>query len=72
MEECFDVVQLPRNLRREDMPDSMEVGRPFEVGGIKYVMAVESKSDLRVCSKIDSSSTTVPQPSGSYYVVKRM
>lgn len=72
MDESFDIVQLPKHLRQEDLPDSMEVDKPFEVNGVKYVMCREDRSDLRVCREIDSQNTTAPQPSGSYYTVKRV
>lgn len=73
MEGSFDIVQLPKHLRQEDLPDRLEVDQPFEIGGVKYVLSKEGRSDLRVCSRVDSSqNTTVPQSCGSYYMIRRV
>ncbi|WEL38617.1 hypothetical protein PFJ87_05g00860 [Encephalitozoon hellem] len=71
MDKEYDIIQIPKGIRREDLPEKMEVGKPFEVNGCLYVCEKRNGMEMKVCSQ-EKGKTSVPAMSKSFYVVRRV
>lgn len=70
----FDVIQLPKRVDLSQLPEQMEVDRPFMIGDDEYVLVLSHQPGLRVCkeSSDDQSVTTVPGDCKNFYILKRL
>lgn len=71
MDEKYDVIQAPKNLRREDLPAEIQPEVPFEANGIRYILTKCFTKDFEVC-EIDGETTGVPESISEFYSIKRL
>lgn len=71
MSESFDVIQAPKNLSFDHLPNQIQINEPFEVDGVKYVLVKCNSRDLEVC-KVNGSTTTIPELISKFYSIRRL
>ena len=71
MPEEFDIIQAPKNLTFENLPEQILINEPFTVDGIEYVLVKCNTRDLEVC-KQEGDITTVPESISKFYSIKRL
>lgn len=67
----FDIIQAPKWLKIDDLPETLSVDVPFEVAGNRLVLTRTIPQALQVCTG-DGEETGVPEAAGGYYVIKRV
>lgn len=71
MSEGYDIIQAPKNLTFENLPDQILINEPFTIDGIQYVLVKCNSRDLEVC-KQEGDITTVPESISKFYSIKRL
>lgn len=71
MSESFDVIQAPKSLSFDKLPDQIFINEPFKIDGIEYVLVNCNSKDLEVC-KVEGSVTSVPELISKFYTIKRL
>lgn len=67
----YDIIQIPKGIKRCDLPERIEVDKPFEINGSLYVCEKRDEGAMRVCSE-EEGRTSIPGLSKSFYVVRRV
>lgn len=65
-----DIVQMPRDVVRGDLPAQIEAGKPFNVNGCLYVCE-RSGGSMKICAE-NGDKTSVPRMSRSFYVIRKL
>ncbi|KAI5148363.1 hypothetical protein ENBRE01_0269 [Enteropsectra breve] len=72
MEEEYGVVQLPKDIKIEDLPADIEVDKIFEINGQRYVLTKEIERDMQICTEVDENKTDEPKPCQSYFIISKV
>lgn len=73
MNEQINVIQCPKYLNREDLPETIEENTPFAVKEQNYILVKENFSSFEVCEEIDGlGMTTKPEDAKSYFIIKKI
>ncbi|ADM11514.1 uncharacterized protein Eint_050660 [Encephalitozoon intestinalis ATCC 50506] len=71
MSKSYDVIQIPGSIKHSDLPERMEIGKPFEINGDLYICEKRGEGMMKVCSESEGRTST-PVLSRGFYVVRRM
>lgn len=66
----YDIIQTPKNIRRSDLPGSIEVSKPFMINDCLYVC---ERSDvvMKICVE-NGDKTTIPSSNKHFYVIRKL
>lgn len=71
MSRRYDIIQTPKNIKLSDLPQSIEVSKPFKINDGMYVCERSECGAMRVCES-DGDKTTTPSPNKHFYVIRRL
>jgi len=73
MNEQINVIQCPKYLNKEDLPEIIVENKPFAVKEQNYILVKESPSGFEVCEEIDElGMTTKPEDAKLYFIIKKI
>ena len=72
MDNTCILIQAPRGLELDELPASLELDIPFEIGGKKYVMVRGSQPGIVICEESENAVTTAAVEAREMYVIKRV
>lgn len=68
-----NVIQCPKHLQRDDLPEFIEENSPFLVHGEHYILVKTKLSSFEACEEIDGENiTSEPKKISSYYIIKKI
>ncbi|AFN82997.1 hypothetical protein EROM_050650 [Encephalitozoon romaleae SJ-2008] len=71
MEKEYDIIQIPKGIKRSDLPERIEADKPFEIDGSLYVCEKRDEGAMKVCFE-EEGKTSIPVLSKNFYVVRRV
>jgi hypothetical protein len=66
-----DIIQVPKEIRIEDIPTSLSLNVPFYIKGDQYICEIVDSVKFQTCERITEEETSVPIESGNYYRIRR-
>ncbi len=73
IENEFDIIQAPLSIKKSDLPDIIEINKPFNVNGILYILVKSDKSGFSTCQEIPGEEKTYfSKKALNYYIIKKL
>lgn len=72
-EEVFDIIQAPKGVDKSELPEILEVDKPFVVKGTTFILVKVEDNQFMTCHKIEGENkTSCSRKAKNYYIIKRV